>query len=257
MTAANVSERSDLRLYSSDSNATLQGMTDDEIFRTKCYAVFEKMINTVPATVTLSDPVTPLTWKGVDVMMDIDSAGTVSVSGLIRNLYTTVTPPSTVSYTTASAAGNSTTQTSSTATGSGTSLYGNTKYWPFNSTISQGTTSVDFEDVSYPVNDNMFILPAQSTVNTTAKSVTMRAAALTSLASADGMSGILYVPTAMQGAANNAIVEVPVSMSAYGTAGNYTLYQGSVVATSVARSVIAKVAIGDAASRTVKIRLFN
>lgn len=257
MTAANESLRSDYRLYISDSNATLQAMADDLAFRTKCFSLFERMINTVPATVTLSDPVTPLTWKGVDVIMDISSAGLVSVSGLIRNLYTTITPPDTVSYTTTSAAGNSSAQTTDTTSGNGTSLYGNTTYWPFNTTIEQGTTSLNFEDVSYPINDEIFILPAQSLVNSTALSVDLRAAALTSLAANGAMTGVLYVPTAVEGAINNAIQNVTVSMSAYGTAGNYTLYEGSVVTTSVARSVIAKVVMGDSASRTLKLSIFD
>lgn len=257
MTAANVSDRSDYRLYISDNNATLQSMSEDYAFRTKCFSLFERMINTVPATVTLSDPVTPLTWKGVDVIMDIDTTGTVSVSGLIRNLYTTISPPETVSYTLTSAGGNSSAQTSNTTSGNGTSLYGNTQYWPFNSTIDQGTTSVNFEDVSYPINDDIFILPAQSLVNSTAVSVTLRAAALTSLASSDGMTGVLYVPTAVEGTLNNAIENVTVSMTEYGTAGNYTLYEGSVATTSVARSVISKVVMGDYASRTLKINLFT
>lgn len=215
------------------------------------------MINTVPATVTLSDPVTPLIWKGVNVIMDINSTGTVSVSGLIRNLYTSITPPEVISYTTTSAAGNSSNYTSDTASGNGTSLYGSTQYWPFNSTITQGTTSLNFEDVSYPINDEIFILPAQSLVNSTTNSVTLRAASLTSLASSNEMTGVLYVPTAVQGALNNAIQNVTVSMSEYGTAGNYTLYEGSVVTTTVARSVIAKVIMGDSASRTLKINLFG
>lgn len=257
MTATNVSKRSDYRLYISDNNATLQSMSEDYAFRTRCFSVFERMINTVPATVKLSEPVTPLTWKGVDVIMDINSTGTVSVSGLIRNLYSTIAPPETVSYTLTSTAGNSSAQTSNTASGNGTSLYGSTQYWPFNSTIEQGTTSVNFEDVSYPINDDIFILPAQSLVNSTAVSVTLRAAALTSLVSGSEMTGLLYVPTAVQGALINTIQNVTVSMAEYGTAGNYTLYEGTVVTTSVARSVISKVIVGDYASRTLKINLFT
>lgn len=235
----------------------MQTLADDLAFRTKCFDLFERMINTVPSTVTLSDPVTPLTWKSVNVIMDISSVGQVSVSGLIRNLYTTTTPPDTVSYTTTSAAGNSSTLTTDTTSGNGTSLFGNTTYWPFNTTIEQGTTSLNFEDVSYPINDDIFILPAQSLVNSTAVSVDLRAAALTSLAANGSMTGVLYVPTAVEGAINNAIQNVTVSMTEYGTAGNYTLYEGSVVTTSVARNVIAKVVLGDSASRTLKLSIFD
>lgn len=293
VTAPNVTDRSDYRLYISDANATMQSMREEAAFRSKCFSVFERMINTVPSTVvsepilskssssrcyhrnvtkgvilgefltrksqTLSDVVTPMTWKAVDVVMDIDTAGTVSVSGLIRNLYTSIAPPDTVSYTTYStSAGNSSVQTSDAVSGTGTSLYGNTTYWSFNtSTASPSTTSLNFEDVSYPINDNIFILPAQSLVNKTSKAVTVRAAALTSLASSDSMTATMYVPTSVQGTLNKQIQNVTVPMTAYGTAGNYTLYEGSETLTSVARSVIAKVALGDAASRTLKIKVFN
>lgn len=256
VTAPNVTDRSDFRLYTSDSNATMQTLSDESAFRTTCYSIFERMVNTVPSTVTLSDPVTPLTWKAVDVALDIDSTGTVSVSGLIRNLYTTATPPATVSYTTSTAAGNSSSQTSGGVYGSGTSLYGNTTYWSFNTTVaSPGTTSVNFEDVSYPVNDEVFILPSRSYVNASETSVLVRAAALTSLAA--DVTGVLYVPTAVQGTLNKEIQNVTVAMSAYATAGNYTLYEGKVVTTSVERSVISKVVAGGAASRTLKIQMFD
>lgn len=200
-----------------------------------------------------------MTWKAVDVVMDIDTAGTVSVSGLIRNLYTTITPPDTVSYTTYStAAGNSSVQTSDAVSGTGTSLYGNTTYWSFNTSIaSPSTTALTFEDVSYPINDNIFLLPAQSLVNTTSTSVTLRAAALTSLASNGSMTATLFVPTRLQGAVNNEIQNVTVAMTAYGTAGKYTLYEGSETLTSVARNVIAKVALVGEASRTLKLEVFN
>lgn len=95
------------------------------------------MIDTVPAAVTLSDPITPMKWQGVDIMLDISSSSVVSVSGLIRNLYTTgTTPPETVYYTTAASGVNSTTQISDMRSGSGASIFGSTIYYPFNSTLS-------------------------------------------------------------------------------------------------------------------------
>ncbi|KAH8900679.1 heme peroxidase [Thozetella sp. PMI_491] len=257
VTAPSEADRSDLRLYASDSNATLAAMTEDAIFRQKCYTIFERMINTVPSTVTLSDPVTPLTWKAVDVALDVDSAGTVSVSGMIRNLCTDVAPPESVAYITVTSAGNSSEQSTGAATGNGTSLFGSTTYWSFNSTISSpGTTSLDFQDVSYPINDNIFVLPVQSVVNRAARSVVLRAAALTSLASDAGMTGVLYVPTSVQGTITKQVQNVTVDMSAYGTAGEYTLYEGNVTLANAA-SVVVKVVMGDAASQTVKTSIFD
>jgi hypothetical protein len=165
VTASNSSDRSDLRLHLSDNNATMQALSEEATFQAQYNSLFERMIKTVPSTVTLSDPIIPMMWKGLNIMLDISSAGIVSVSGLIRNLYTIATPPVTVSYTTTSANGNSSAQDSDSASGTETSLFGNTTYWAFNSTISSpGTTSLNFEDVSYPINDEIFVLPAQSSV---------------------------------------------------------------------------------------------
>jgi hypothetical protein len=147
----------------------MQALSEEAAFQSTCYALFERMINTVPSTATLSDPIVPMVWKGVNIMLDASSAGIVTISGLIRNLYTTIAPPSAVSYTTTSSAGNST-QTSDTKSGTGTSLFGNTTYFPFNSTIVPGTTSLAIEDVSYPIDDTIFVLPAQSTVTRATKS---------------------------------------------------------------------------------------
>ncbi|RDW92072.1 hypothetical protein BP5796_01466 [Coleophoma crateriformis] len=256
VTAPNVTDRSDLRLYISDKNATMQAISEEAAFQKTCYSLFERMINTVPSTVTLSDPVTHLTWKAVDVALDINSTGSVSISGLIRHLYTTETPPSTVSYTTGSSTGNSTVQLSTTVNGTGTSLYGNTTYWAFNSSInSPGTTTLNFETVSYPVNDEIFVLPTQSSVNTTDKSFVISAAALTSLASSDGMAAILYVPTTISGTVSKQVQNVTMVMTKYATAGDYTLYSGSVTAATAA-SVVVKVVMGSASSRTVKSKLF-
>jgi hypothetical protein len=125
-------------------------------------------------------------------MLDVSSAGVVIISGLIRNLYTTTAPPTTVSYTTISSADNST-QTSNTESGTGTSLFGSTTYFPFSSTIVSGTTALAIEDVSLPIDDTIFVLPAQSTLTRAAKVFQIKAAALTTLTGS--MTAVLYVPT--------------------------------------------------------------
>jgi hypothetical protein len=243
----------------SDNNATLKDMADEIAFKDRCYSLFERMINTVPSTVSLSSPITPMTWKAVDLALDVDSTGSVSLSGMIRNLYTTTAPDS-VSYTTFSGtSGNSSVQTTSTIAGSGTSLFGNTTYLSLNTTIaSPGTTSLSFEDISYLINDEIFVLPVQSTVNRTDKSIVIRAAALTSLTldSSDSMMATFYVPTSVSGTITKQVQNVTVAMSAYSTAGNYTLYAGNVTTATVA-SVIAKVALGDATSSTIHTKLFS
>lgn len=259
VTSENATVRSDLRLYSSDGNVTMQSLAEEEAFRATCFTVFQKMIDTVPSTVTLSEAIIPVTWKAVDVVQDISSGGEVTVSGMVRYLYdiSTTTAPTTVSYTTASSgAGNSSALTTTTVSGTGYGLYGNTSYFDFNTTIPTGTTTLDFEDVSYPINDNIFLLPEQSAVDTTSKAITVRGAMLTSLVTANtNMTGVLFVPTTQQSSAAYAIQNVTIAMDEYGTAGNYTLFEGSTTVGQVA-SVVAKVVMGDYASRTVKSALF-
>ena len=67
-------------------------LSEEAAFQATCLSLFERMIDTVPADVQLSDPIVPMTWKAVDMALDINSAGNVSVSGLIRNLYTSTSP---------------------------------------------------------------------------------------------------------------------------------------------------------------------
>ncbi|KUJ07877.1 heme peroxidase [Mollisia scopiformis] len=256
VTAPLVADRSDLRLYVSDDNATVESISEESAFQTKCTNLFQRMIDTVPAAVTLSDPITPMTWKAVDLMLDISTAGVVSISGLIRNLYTTTAPPDTVSYTTTSSGTNSTAQTSSTTSGNGTSIFGSTIYWPFNNTLnSPGTTSLNFETITYPVDDTLFILPSQSTVNSSTNEIVLRAAALTSSASGTTMTGVFYVPTSQTGTITKKITNTTLEMSSYGTAGNYTLFEGSATV-SQSTSIVAKVLLGGVGSQTVKTKIF-
>ena len=81
VTVPNVTDRLDYRLYISDSNAIMQALSEEAAFQSTCYALFERMINTVRNTVTLSDPIVPMVWNGVNIMLDVSSAGVVSISG--------------------------------------------------------------------------------------------------------------------------------------------------------------------------------
>lgn len=257
MTAPNEEDRSDFRLYTSDNNETMKALSEEAAFQATCLSLFERMIDTVPADVQLSDPIVPMTWKAVDVALDVNASGNVSVSGLIRNLYSDGSPPSTVTYTTSGTDGTSADQTTGTSSGSGTSLFGKTKYWSFNSTTaSPGTSQLNFEDQTYPINDEIFILSKQSSSSSRSK-LTIKAAALTSLKPEDGssMTATLYVPTAVSGLFVKQIINEMVTMTEYGTAGEYTLYQGTTSTTT--GNMIAKVLLGDTASRTVKVDKFS
>ncbi|ROV88739.1 hypothetical protein VMCG_10049 [Cytospora schulzeri] len=81
----NVTTRSDLRLYESDGNATMQSLyAMEDGFEDVCVDLMGRMINTVPAGVILQDVITPMTVKPINVTFDFDSGGRLFLSGNIR-----------------------------------------------------------------------------------------------------------------------------------------------------------------------------
>ncbi|KAG7098435.1 hypothetical protein E1B28_000387 [Marasmius oreades] len=59
----NETMNSDLRIFSSDGNATMQSLTSPNDFRSTCASLFERMINTVPRNVALTDVIDPFDFK--------------------------------------------------------------------------------------------------------------------------------------------------------------------------------------------------
>ncbi|KAF9051482.1 heme peroxidase [Panaeolus papilionaceus] len=53
----NVTTRSDFRIFNSDGNVTMKALSDPATFQKRCGLLFEKMIDTVPAGVELTDPI--------------------------------------------------------------------------------------------------------------------------------------------------------------------------------------------------------
>jgi hypothetical protein len=90
VTSFNVSSRSDLRLYECDNNATMIKLRDQGAgFLDTCKTLLQRMIETVPKNVVLSDIVSPLTVKPVNASLDFDNQGNLIFVGSIR-----VSPPS-------------------------------------------------------------------------------------------------------------------------------------------------------------------
>ncbi|KAJ3513748.1 hypothetical protein NLJ89_g2773 [Agrocybe chaxingu] len=57
VTVGNATLRSDLRIFSSDSNDTVSRLASSETFMQSCSDVLERMLNTVPSDVTLTEPI--------------------------------------------------------------------------------------------------------------------------------------------------------------------------------------------------------
>ncbi|KAJ7702017.1 heme peroxidase [Mycena metata] len=60
---SNITTRSDLRIFSSDGNVTMQSLASPETFNAVCVDLIGRMLDTVPSTVTLTDPIEPFDFK--------------------------------------------------------------------------------------------------------------------------------------------------------------------------------------------------
>lgn len=93
-----VTFRSDLRIFSSDNNITIAAMAEtQETFENTCFPIFEKMIDTVPKGVTLSDVIGPRNWITMESHLDFTSTGDVTYSGKIGT-YSKTEVPENASY---------------------------------------------------------------------------------------------------------------------------------------------------------------
>ncbi|KAH8823989.1 heme peroxidase [Flagelloscypha sp. PMI_526] len=63
VTSSNETMRSDLRIFSSDQNVTMQRLAEKETFDSTCVDLLGRMINTVPSGVQLSDVLDPIENK--------------------------------------------------------------------------------------------------------------------------------------------------------------------------------------------------
>ncbi|KAJ7207100.1 L-ascorbate oxidase [Mycena pura] len=67
----NQSMASDLRVFGSDGNVTMRSMSTAESFAQTCTTIFDKMLNTVPSTVTLTDEINLQSVKVSNVQLTV------------------------------------------------------------------------------------------------------------------------------------------------------------------------------------------
>lgn len=85
VTSFNVSSRSDLRLYESDGNATMIELAQQgQGFLNACSTLLQRMVETVPSNVVLSDVISPMGIKPINASLDFDTTGNVIFTGYIR-----------------------------------------------------------------------------------------------------------------------------------------------------------------------------
>lgn len=83
--AVALNRHSDFKVYNIDGNSTMSGLTSAETFKNVCKTVLQKMIDTVPSGVTLTDPIAPYAVKPVDMQLTLNSGGSsFLLTGYIR-----------------------------------------------------------------------------------------------------------------------------------------------------------------------------
>ena len=81
----NVTTRSDQRIFSSDGGKTLRKMAAaNENFISTCTPLLERMINTVPKNVQLSDIIAPVLVKPRLLAIAVNANGTMTLTGTVR-----------------------------------------------------------------------------------------------------------------------------------------------------------------------------
>ncbi|UKZ96237.1 uncharacterized protein TrAFT101_011038 [Trichoderma asperellum] len=81
----NETTNSDGRIFNSDGGEVIGKMADSpSYFYQTCTTLLERMINTVPKGVTLTDPIQPIAVKPSKLFATINSNGTMTMSGSIR-----------------------------------------------------------------------------------------------------------------------------------------------------------------------------
>lgn len=69
---SNKTMASDLRVFQSDGNSTMRSLTSASTFASECQSIFARMLDTVPAGVTLTDEITLLPAKVNGVQLSIE-----------------------------------------------------------------------------------------------------------------------------------------------------------------------------------------
>ncbi|KAH6671975.1 heme peroxidase [Halenospora varia] len=230
----NSTTNSDLRLFSSDNNATMLALTEAQKFQDTCYTIFEKMLDTVPSNVVLSEVIGPRTWTMGEMHADLRSDGGVVFSGSITWHSLTETPITKANYTYSTSNGgdvgvlSSAIGVSSIRHGFGTI----TKYSFSNMLNTTDITGISVMNGLYttPVDLSMFILLSQTKRGgsiSAGPAYVVRAAILTILLSnATTPTANLFNPTKQANTLSPTIKLLSTPMTAYNTSSDYTLFKG-------------------------------
>lgn len=260
VTSDNVTVRSDLRLYESDNNATMKQLAQSKgYFFATCTSLFERMINTVPKEVQLTDVIRAQSLQPFNTTLDLDSEGTMKFSGTIRvstfrpvlphlpltssqYLSTAAAPPSlTISLLSSHGVLSKATVQASPNTGS--NIWGTSSFYPFSFSLNASSpTPAHFsvsgagrQSATYAIQAQTFFVPSLSRLQPSpadgsAAQATIVAAVFgnaDSVAETD-VSAVVSSPSPQEGTLAPKTVSQTVHLQARAKAGAYTLFSGVV-----------------------------
>jgi hypothetical protein len=175
---------SDKRLYESDKNATMRSLfAQGAGFLDTCTRLMSRAINTVPDGVQLSEPITAMPIKPVNVTYDFGDDGTLMLSGKIRILTPAGSlPPSSlhllINHHETDLEPES--ETGSSVFGRSSSEYGITTYFPFSVSgpAIQNATSFSvlapgIPEQSFRIDSQGFVVPSLTHMSGTSLNVTI------------------------------------------------------------------------------------
>ncbi|KAJ7929052.1 heme peroxidase [Mycena leptocephala] len=141
----NETTNSDARIFAADGNQTMRSFAQDpDFFSSQCGSLLERMLNTVPKTVQLSEIIEPLPVKPFELVLSLASNGSLVMSGYIRIFGTSpvaaaaspANMPVTLSWKDRSGQTNATYSTSARAVSSpSASLWGSVHFFEVNAVI--------------------------------------------------------------------------------------------------------------------------
>ncbi|KAL8902477.1 MAG: hypothetical protein Q9207_004675 [Kuettlingeria erythrocarpa] len=237
-----VGRASDLRVFTADGNATITSMADPATFASTCQAMLQKMIDVVPGSVTLTDPIVPYDIKPVALQLTLQAGGNeILFTGEIR-VRTTSRPASQISSvqlvykdrTGGSASSNIVAASKGTAAGFddnftfyafSTKISSQTSISAFNvlvSLASGATETYDNNGNGYAIQDTVMLLAPQSCVTGSQLSIT---AAVRAPATAANLVLSLKVPRS--GIITPELQSQTVALAQQSTVGPYNIVTGT------------------------------
>ena len=174
VTTTNETVRSDLRLYSSDGNATVQKLAQcSDDFRSTCVTLMSRMFDTVPQGVTLTPQLDPSKMKFGNISLIVDWAGDLTLSGFLRYIEgpgsaSAPTSLSVIVIDNNQRLTNTSTQATTDHVDLSNRAYGPTFHYPFSVSFagSSGLSGIQVSGIEqqFPLQDSLFVVPTLSSI---------------------------------------------------------------------------------------------